>query len=863
MKPLQYSPVSLAVATLLMAANTAQAADGSASARVGDLQYGNALDPGGFGAALMQRDLLGYSLLRAGVSRTPTGDLYTAPSPVPEDQGLGDWRYTNGLELGYITQTGDKDAQFFRQYSDWQNGFALSLAWLDMWKPETGDYLEARASYLSEDDNFLRLRVGRYGDFRVEAFYRNMPHTLTTTAFPLWEGIGSDTLTLPANLTPGNSTPADVKAASDAAARTTLRVTRTRAGVSLEGDMGRGFIGYGALTNEQRNGTRLWGGPFFFNYPFVNNGGVMETVRPIDFSTTDVSAGLRRAGKVWRFNTVYSGSFFRNRKTTFTYENPFVIAPVTGTPAAGILTEGQFSLDPNNDAHNLRVELGRTLPQRGDLSLTAALGTMRQNDPIGLNLNCAAPGQVGISGMPFVVNCADWNTPASLSRSTAQARIDTLLLDAKLSFHPTNTFGWHLELRRYDEDNKLRYQAFNPLTGDYGYITLNGSMGTVVPGEMGLFNPNNPAYWSYPAKIGSFPVGYTDTTAELGGDLQMGYRNTLNVTYTFRRYEPDFREVEYTNEHRIQIALTSRQFAGGTLRASYDYATRNGGDYNYFPYASFYAQSLPGFVMPDTANGEASLFAFTTDAMRKFDLSDRDQHKFRLIYTLPVGEATTLSATAHGQYNSYDTQIGRKGDNATGLTLAWDYQPMPRLTLNASASAAFSKMRWANVADNEGLVASDPGNADPTFGGPKYPLANVWNESDRERSLNANLQFTYQWSRTKLDGGYNLNDSRGRLRYDYASISAISATQQAFAATISQFPDTRYRTHSFDLGITQTLSKQWSARLFGRYEHGKFADWHYTGFDTALAYDHRVYTDRGPATDYDAGLVGLMFRYVP
>jgi hypothetical protein len=853
MKPLHHSYVPTAVAALLLTAGAARAADTSGSQRVGDLQYGNELDPGGFGAALLERDRLGWSLLRAGASRTPTGQLYTSPTALPEDQDIGDWHYTSGLEAGYTTLFGDDDAQFFRQYAGWSDGLAISLAWLDLWQPNTGDYIEGRLSWLGDSDNYFRLRGGRYGDYRVEAFYRSIPHVVSTTAFPIWQGIGTDTLTLPASLVPGNSSAIAVQTVSDAAARRTVRVDRTRAGLSIEGDIGRDWIGYGALTNEQRKGTRLWGGPFFFNFPFLDNGGVLETLRPIDFSTTDLSAGVRRAGSLWRFNAVYSGSFFRNSKRVLDYQNPFLITPVTGTPAAGILSQGQFSLEPNNDAHNLRMELARTLPQRGELSLTAAIGTMRQNDALIAPISCQ--GLVGIDLSPgpnYTIDCANWNTPASLSRLTADARIDTLLLNAKISFHPTDTFDWHAGLRRYREDNKTRYQSYNPLTGEYGYISENGSQGTVVPGEMGIFDANNPLYLSYIVQIANLPTSYTDSTAELAGDWRLGYRNALNLTYTFRLYEPDFRERKRTNEHRLQIALTSRGFAGGTLRTSYEVAKRDGDRYDYFPYEPFYSESLPGYV------ATVGALPFTVDAMRKYDLSNRDQQKFRAIYTRPIGENATLSGTLYGQYNHYDTLIGRKGDNGTGFTLQWDYQPMPRLTVNASAGMELSKLRLTNVADAEAVVSSDP-----ALGGAKFPLANLWNQSDRERSLNATLQFTYQWARTRLEGGYNFVDSRGRLRYDYASIGAIAVTQQPFAATAGQFPDTHYQMHSLDLSLTQMLSKQWSARVFGRYQHGRFTDWHYSGFDNTLAYDHRVYTDRGPAAKYDTGLIGLMFRYVP
>ncbi|MET0281744.1 MAG: hypothetical protein ABW278_11590, partial [Steroidobacteraceae bacterium] len=69
MKPIRTTNFAAAVITLLAAAQgQALAADTSGSQRVGDLQYGNALDPRGFDAASSLSDPLGLSLLRSGLS---------------------------------------------------------------------------------------------------------------------------------------------------------------------------------------------------------------------------------------------------------------------------------------------------------------------------------------------------------------------------------------------------------------------------------------------------------------------------------------------------------------------------------------------------------------------------------------------------------------------------------------------------------------------------------------------------------------------------------------------------------------------------------------------------------------------------
>ncbi|HJU27178.1 MAG TPA: hypothetical protein VJ722_10910, partial [Rhodanobacteraceae bacterium] len=139
---------SLAIAITASFAGPRAFADSSDSARVGDIQYGNALDPTGW-APLLWADPRGFSWLHAGMMRTPSGVLY--PYPPQRDEGSplykgSDWVYWGFLQLGYLHQGGDTQAEFFRQYAGWKSGFALGLFAFHADNPKTGQYLEFRGS---------------------------------------------------------------------------------------------------------------------------------------------------------------------------------------------------------------------------------------------------------------------------------------------------------------------------------------------------------------------------------------------------------------------------------------------------------------------------------------------------------------------------------------------------------------------------------------------------------------------------------------------------------------------------------------------------------------------------------------------
>jgi hypothetical protein len=859
------TPTALALGLLLGLFGTqdALAGDTSGTMRVGDMQFGNALDLRGWTPMLQPADPDGMSYLHAGMLRTPSGALYPYPPMVDPGKplGQGDWTYTGMLELGYLHVGGDRNAEYFRQYADWRSGAVLGLFALNLDNRKTGAYVEFRGNRLSGGDQFYRLRGGKYGSYRIEAFYRDMPHTVSTSAYPIWNGVGSTDLTLPAPLVAGASTPAQVAAVSAAAPRRTIGLTRTREGLSYEGVLYRNWIGSAAITNEKRSGTRLWGGSMFFNYPFPDNGGILETVRPIDFRTTDINLSVRNVGKLWHFLATYNGSFFRNHKDHLNFESPFALYNLAGTPQVADIKDGQFSLEPDNDYHNIRLDLSRELKWNGQFTAAGAWGTMRQDDALLPPTTCTGTGGVFIAPpADYTFQCANWNTTAALSQKSANARIDTGLFDARITFHPTPAFGWHAGLRWYREDNKTRYLAYNPLTGQYGYISENGSQGSVVPGETGIFDPANPLYRSANVTVRNVPFGYTDSILELGTDWQLGRKTSLGVTYTFDHNLPKYRERKRVDDQRIKFDWVSRDVIGATVRLSWEYAKRDGDKYNYNPYVQFFSESLPGFVDPATG-----LPAHTVADMRKYDLSDRTESKARAIVTYPWGDSATLSATFYGNRDRYDALIGRQNTQTTGSTVQWDWQPTPATTMNAYFGAESSRMGISNVNDadgpDNGKALGTIGQTNPNLGGPLYPYANQWWEFDRESNRNAGLSFSHDFGRARADISYNYTGSFGHVGYTYATIGALAYRDAAgVAAAGVGFPNNKYRTNTLDLGLSFRVNRNVGVRLYGRYETGAFSDWHYAGLDNTLSYDHRLYTDKGGQLHYNVSLVGVMLN---
>jgi hypothetical protein len=798
-------------------------------------------------------DERGTSWLLPGQRRTPTGQLLPCPPASAPMHERGDWNYSGVLQFGYLGTGGDDSAALWNRYAFWDTGPVLGLVAADAERPDDGSYASLRATRVSDDDQYYQLAFGRAGSYRLQASLRDISNVLSANAKSIWNGVGTSTLTLSDGLTPGGSTPEQVAAVSAAAAERTLKVKRSKQTLGYGMYLTPEWSAYANFSNEQRKGARPYGGTFFFNFPFPDNGGVFETVKPIDDSTINLSAGLRYAGAAWRLDFGYSGSLYRDANRRYTFQTPYALQPVVPGAVSAPLSIGQMSTEPDNDYHNLKAALTRKLPLNGEFSLTAAVGRMRQDDSLIAPVDCRGVFGIGTGGSlqpgpqnPLLYDCAQWNTPAALSRRSADMQIDTTLLDARLVLQPAADLSVRGGLRFNRDDYRNGYLMFNPLTGQYGYVSENGSQGSVVPGESGIWDAGAGA--SNLTRIRSLPLDLQTIDANLGTDWKLGEHDTLGATLAFERYEPSNRERSQVDSRSLKLNWINRSLDWLTLRASLTFLKQSGDRYEEDPYEFTWSSSLPGFVAP-----RAGVPAHTVDAMRKYDLSSRDQRKANVMATLAPREDMTITASLRGDWNDYDARIGRQGYSTFGATLQWEWQPTPRTQASAYYGYDRSRLREANV--NE-LNAS---GVDPRLGGATYPLAGRWWVTDTQRNRSAGANLRHDFGRARLDVDWNSLHSRGITAYSYASSLAL-----AWADTVPNddpgagaFAPMRYRVDTLALALVFPVAERISLRLFGVYERGRVDDWHYAGFDARRVIDHRVYTDGGPE-DYSAHLVGVL-----
>jgi Putative outer membrane beta-barrel porin, MtrB/PioB len=829
-----------------------------------DTWRGNVLDPTG-GQASQQCDEDGTSWLSPLEHRSPTGNLYDCPSEPPLVRALSDWVHYGVLEFGYVN-TGDDRFALYNRYADWKANQGVGLLDLHFERPSDGTYAEVRGSRVDDDDQYYQAVYGQAGAFKVQAFIRDMPNILSTDAKPIWNGVGSNVLTLPHSLTPGESSSAQVAAVSAATPVQTLGVTRKKEGLDLSTYFTPHWTAYLDVTHERRGGDRPYGGPFGEDWPGENGGtgAILETVEPIDDMTINLNTGARYAGTLWRADFGYSGSYYRDEYLSYSFQQPFSI-PSTAGPGqiAPPLTIGQMSTPPNNNYHNLHATVTRITPMNGEVSFTVSEVLMTQRDTLIPPTNCQgflgygtpSPGstQLGPQNVgpqnPFLIPCSQWNTPAALSQSSADVNMHNTLAAMTLVLRPRSDLDVNGGLKFYRQDYLNDYLSLNPSNGDYGYIGENGAYlheyGYPLSFLSSTFPVSPPQGTIDDGRVAPYLLSLDETTAYGGVTWKISEHDRLGLVYTHEDYRPTSRERDHVDDDSIKLTWVDKMLPWLTFRANYTFLLQTGSlysndvyDYAFLAAVPGFAQAYPTFMAPPD----------TVSQLRVYDIANYSENKVDLMSTIAPRDDLTISASFRGDWNKYPAQLGRQGYNTRAAQISADWAPTP--TDNVSAYIGYD-----NSTLHQSAVASTESAPCANLGCPFYPTANQWWSTEGERDSSAGLTARHRIDRTTFDVAWSYIYSRGTIDYSAASAGAFEYASE-FTPT-GNFPAMTYRVNSVTVGATVQLSERASLRLYDKYEVGRIADWQYNGFNQGLVVGNTLYTDGGPQS-YSENLVGLL-----
>ena len=886
--------VSLSVAPFVASSVRADSGNGV------DTSLGNALNPAGT-SSTKEKDPAGLGIQL--FTRSPTGFLVTRPN-LPSEFTKNDygWLTSASIEIGGLSVSGGFREAKFGEYKDLRNGVYINNFNAQMENPETAYFVEALGGALGRHDQYIGFSFGRYNDWKVKSFYNEIGHVFTSNYRSLWNGVGTDNLTLnglrPGGTTNPATTDINIGNAALATPYSTLSISRKKGGVRADMKFWENWNVFASFTSEQRQGAR----PFGLVSGAGGGTGGVETPESIDYRTVDLLAGLQYSDTLNSVNLTLSSSMFRNNINTLTIENPLFITPPAGattTNGIALFPRAVFDLYPNNDFYNVKGEYARALPSfyRGNFTALVSTSRSRQNENLIPSTPYAGAVVNGVTG-------GAWDTTSSLSKQTAGAKIDSTLADFSLTLKPASGLDLKAKLRYYETRNGLEYLACNPLTGQWGRL-LNDGSGSAIVNTAAYLVPGVRCNIAATAALGvvpsggnlnirSIPYDHKQLNYTLSADYRLGKVGNISAAYEREEMERAYRERTDTSEDRIKLGYVNRGIENGTLRVALENDRRRGSTYVPDPYGEFYSVALG--PLP-TANGVATnSWIRTNDLHRKYDLADRDQNILNARFNYMLAPSLDLGTSLQVKDIKYpDSQYGRNDRqrlDSANIDLNW--QPSTTFSLYSNYSYQAGKMHQAGLQPNacvigttynflsdgsvqsaalspaqiaagltivasRGVLSSNfqslCGSVSPTS--PLYPTSRTWDISHRDKNHFASVGGNYNFTKARLDVNYTYSRAVTAIKYGY-NAAALGLTPAQVALIGDGFPDLTFRKSTLESNLIVPFSNKVSLRLLYRYEIGKIRDWHYDGVaqNPTPNTNQATFLDSGPQ-NYKATAVGL------
>ncbi len=571
------------------------------------------------------REFLG-SLLLAAVS----GLLLAGPFVAQAEMDLGAATLSGEAEFGGRLVTGDTSSSKFEEYRDLDTGFFGSVNFLIEGK-EGKYFFSGSATDIAEGDQHYEARIGRYGRYRLELEYDEMPHQFSNTARSLYTRTDS-VLDFP------DATQAALQGAATAAARAAILGGALSGAqtvpLEFEQKSGRAEFFYRPLADVELNaGYRIQDkeGTRPFGMVFGSPGGTFVNVAaPIDDQTHEVTAGVELARDTWNIRLDYIGSFYNDELESITVDNP-----LRATDIATATSRGRTSTAPDNSAHTFRLSGATTLPVGfpARFAGTFSYGLRFQDDGF----------------LPHTINTAIVSPLLALPQNDLDGEVHTILANLLLTGRPHPDVNVTGRYRMYDYTDKTGIVAFP------AHVLNDQSL--VVETRF------------------TTPSDHTVHNAGVDVSYRVARPTTVKAGYEFERWDrSSHREVETTNEHIGKFGVDYRPANWALFRAGYNVGFKQGSTYNTFAHLAHAVQE------EELAAAELTSQSIL---LRKYDQANRIRHQVSLLAQLTPREDLTLAFNAgYGRSDYHDTTLGLTDDERWSAGFDVSYSPLEWLTLS-------------------------------------------------------------------------------------------------------------------------------------------------------------------------------------
>jgi MtrB/PioB family decaheme-associated outer membrane protein len=552
------------------------------------------------------------------------GALLGLPGGTIADTDLGPVTASGEIELGYQGVGDDWSSAKFEQYRDESPGLiARGLFLLE--DEEATRFFRGWFDQLTRDDQEYLFQAGRYGRYRLEFGLSQFYQTFSNNALTPYGSPGEETrLVLPPGF--ALSSPFD---------RDNMETQLSTFSFNPE------------LRFRQRNyttGISLWATPELLlrsDYElrdrdgtrphalgFGSAGGRFVNFRaPVDDHTNNWSGDILLLRERWNLEFDYSGSSYDNDADSVTLESPF-----TPTVPLGDTTQGRISRDPDNTLHQFSLsgstELPGEMPAR--LAGTLSYGRLTQDE----------------SFLPHSANPAPGAANPPLPQSDLDGKVNTLLGNLVLTARPRTDLNLKARYRYYDYDNETDTIVFEERVRNDAF---NAQAGVVAEQR-----------------------DYRRQTASLEATHRLSRQARLTAEYEWDNWYREDRQVTHLNDHAGRLTVDYRPLRSTRLRASYEFRTRDGNDYD------------PGTTDP---------------GLRIYDVADRVRQDVELFATLIPTEALAVTLTGGFSDSDFDNEeLGLDDQVSWSAGIDAGYRVTERVALTAFYT--FDRTRWTQDGSN-------------------------------------------------------------------------------------------------------------------------------------------------------------------
>jgi len=415
------------------------------------------------------------------------------------------------LGLGYVA----KDSYKFGEYNGLQEKGLFVIGDIESRyrNSENASYWDVSVTDLGLDTRSLELEGGKQGRYKLSFFYNELTHYISDSARTPFTGSDENQLSLRPGWVYAGSTTGMTALASDLR-DISLDTQRTQTGVGATYIPARHWETSINFRHETKEGTQRIAGSFYFI--------AAELVQPVDYITDTIDVAASFSGDTWQTRLSYHGSSFKNDNDYLRWENPY-------TPVVPGATEGQMSLPPDNEFHQVQASVALRAGETSRLMADVAFGRMTQNESF------------------LAATTNSMLTVPALPANSLDGRVDTITANMKWNTDFSNKFRVNAAYRYSDRDNRTPVNTYDWVITDINTATPRSNV----------------------------PYSYTKNTFKINGEYRLENNIKSSLGYDYQQYDRTYQEVEKSREQTLWASLIGHALEDINLTTRVAHAKRD------------------------------------------------------------------------------------------------------------------------------------------------------------------------------------------------------------------------------------------------------------------------------------------------